>query len=446
MMFFATEIGHALGDGFSPGVRVDETGEGALPSVFRVTDLATTCFAAAGQELAALQGAAQVTVDRRLASFWFDMTLRPSGWQLPSVWDDIAGDYATADGWIRLHTNAPHHRNAALAALDCEGTRDAVTKAVRGWNRTDLETAVVAQGGCAAAMHDAAHWSAHPQGQAVSKEPLIAWTTRGRIAATPCSDLSGLRVLDLTRILAGPVATRFLAGFGADVLRIDPPGWSEPAAEPEVTLGKRCAGLDLRRNSDRATFRDLLAQADVLVHGYRADALENLGFGARERNAVNPGCIDISLNAYGWTGPWTNRRGFDSLVQMSSGIAASGMMSAHAAQPVPLPVQALDHATGYLMAAAALRGVRIRAATGDVMSAKLSLARTAHLLMQAGPQTDTAALMPETPADQAPDTENTIWGPARRIKFPLTAGEARPHWRYPAGPLHTASAKWELTQ
>jgi crotonobetainyl-CoA:carnitine CoA-transferase CaiB-like acyl-CoA transferase len=196
--------------------------------------------------------------------------------------------------------------------------------------------------------------------------------------------LKDVRVLDLTRVLAGPVATRFLAGFGANVLRIDPPWWSEPGVEPEVTIGKRRAGLDLRNVDDRSRFEALLARADVLIHGYRPGALDGLGLGASRRREIAPALIEVSLNAYGWTGPWRGRRGFDSLVQMSSGIADEGMRRTEAAYPVPLPVQALDHATGLLMAAAALRALRLRRDTGKVLSARLSLARTAAMLTGCG--------------------------------------------------------------
>ena len=124
--------------------------------------------------------------------------------------------------------------------------------------------------------------------------------------------LHGVRVLDLTRILAGPIATRFLAGLGADVLRIDPYGWDEPGVEHEVMLGKRSARLNLTNARDRHTFEHLLRNTDVIVHGYRAGALEKLGYGAEERRALAPGLIDVCLNAYGWSGPWRTRRGFDS--------------------------------------------------------------------------------------------------------------------------------------
>ena len=166
-------------------------------------------------------------------------------------------------------------------------------------------------------------------------------------------------MLDLTRVLAGPVATRFLAGFGADVLRIDPPEWDEPAVVPEVTLGKRCARLDARTDDGRAHLRRLLAEADVLVHGYRPGVLDSLlGVDADGRAELRPGLVEVCLDAYGWTGPWSARRGFDSLVQMSSGIAEAGMRWAGRDVPTPLPVQALDHATGYLMAAEVIDGLR----------------------------------------------------------------------------------------
>ena len=152
------------------------------------------------------------------------------------------------------------------------------------------------------------------------------------------------------------------------MLRIDPPDWEEPGDVPEVTLGKRCAGLDLKTANGRAQLKALLQDADILLHGYRPGALDNLGLGRGVRASLNPTLIDVSLSAYGHSGPWAKRRGFDSLVQMSCGIADWGMHQAKSAVPSPLPVQALDHATGYLMAAAAIRGLRERDTHGRVLS------------------------------------------------------------------------------
>ncbi|TFW18016.1 CoA transferase [Duganella callida] len=453
-------------------------GEGDLPSYFATTDLAAASVAAAAlavRDLMGLQGdpLGAVRVDRRLASLWFGWSIHPVGWTLAPLWDAVAGDYPAADGWIRLHTNAPHHRAAALAVLGCDADRDAVARAVRQWRGGELEAALVARGGCAAAMRSMAEWAAHPQGRAVAAEPLVAMSfphltsmeprrrasmdsrPRGNGAAgaaalggwrwTAGRPLAGLKVLDLTRVLAGPVATRFLAGYGADVLRIDPPGWNEPGVIPEVTLGKRCARLDLRLPADRARFEDLLAQADILVHGYRPDALERLGFGAQFRRRHNPGLIDVALNAYGWSGPLAGRRGFDSLVQMSCGIAEHGMRQQGADQPVPLPVQALDHATGYLMAAAVVRGLIARLAEGKPLQARLSLARTARWLSGAPAPSGASALTlaPAGAADLAPRLERTEWGALRRLQPPVTIDGAPMAWSRPAASLGSSLPNWD---
>ena len=431
--------------------RIDVQGEGDLQSVFAVTDLSGAAVGAAclavAEVVATRHGAApRAWVDRRLASFWFGASIRPHGWALPAAWDAVAGDYQAADGWIRLHTNAPRHRAAALAVLDVAADRDAVAQAVRNWRADELEHAVVQNGGCAAAMRDTAAWAGHPQGQAVTAEPL-AIHAPGSAAPAPQwpiphdRPLQGIRVLDLTRVLAGPVATRFLAGFGAEVLRIDPPGWNEDGVVPDMTLGKRCARLDLRRPPDREIWEGLLRRADVLVHGYRPGALAALGLGAERRHALCPGLVDVSLDAYGWSGPWQGRRGFDSLVQMSAGIADAGMRGMGRDRPTPLPVQALDHATGYLMAAAALRGLTARLTTGTGCLVRASLARTAALLvgLATGPS---RPLAPETPDDHTAAMEMTAWGLARRVNAPCGLENAPMRWDLPASELGSTPAAW----
>jgi hypothetical protein len=426
-------------------------GEVRLPSYFPVSELAAASIGAAGasiSELCALIGLApKFLVDYRLASLWFGWSLRPQGWEMPSPWDAIAGDYQTSDGWIKLHTNAPHHRAAALSVLQCPPTRDSVAVCVATWSGDDLEAAIVAAGGCAAKLRTAQEWQEHPQGVAVSEEPLADWSGSSACKANgwqPTAErpLSGLRVLDLTRIIAGPVATRFLAGFGADVLRIDPLGWDEIGVIPEVSLGKRCVRLDLKSDAGRAAFHALLSQADILVHGYRGDALEKLGYGADARQSIRPGLIDISLNAYGHCGPWSQRRGFDSLVQFSSGIAAAGMDWRRSDIPVSLPVQALDHATGYLMAAAAIRAL-IGAVKGEgAICARLSLARTAKLLMDNGAQPTDDTVIVAIDSDYLGDLEQTDWGPAQRLLPPLHIEGAPMQWELPAQKLGTSAPHW----
>ena len=437
-----TPIQAALGLPHSP---IPFTSRGALPSAFAVTELACASIAVAGQavgewlvqQTGRLPG---LEVDRRLASFWFATSIRPVGWTVPPLWDPIAGDYATRDGWIRLHTNAPHHRAAAEHVVGACADRSAMATQVAQWGKTELEDAVVAAGGCAAEMRTWAQWQVHPQGLAVNAEPLVQFAGNDGQRGKPwqgsvAQPLAGIRVLDLTRVLAGPIASRFLAGLGADVLRIDPPTWNEPGVVPEVTLGKRCARLDLHDAADRVVFEGLLRNADILLHGYRADALERLGYGGAERQRLAPGLIDVSLNAYGWSGPWQHRRGFDSLVQMSSGIAEAGLRWKNADQPTPLPLQALDHATGYLMAAAAIRLL------GSGGSARLSLARTAKLLIESGAGTQ-EPLRPEDEHDQGVLTEQTPWGPAQRLNVPLKITGTPLQWTLASCELGSHRPQW----
>jgi hypothetical protein len=448
---FAAEIWAALDGPPASLASLRFDGTGALPSAFAVTDLAAGSIAAAGLALAEVAGATgPVSVDRRLASFWFATALRPDGWRVPAPWDPVAGDYPTRDGWIRLHTNAPRHRAAAERVVGTQTDRAGMARAVAGWDKAELEAAILTEGGCAAEMRGLAAWMAHPAGQAVAAEPLVAlgpvagrsparWNPR---AGRP---LANLRLLDLTRVLAGPVATRFLAGFGADVLRIDPPDWDEAPLEPEMTLGKTCARLDLRRAADRAVFEELLAGADVLVHGYRPGALDGLGYGEAVRERLSPGLVEVCLDAYGWSGPWAGRRGFDSLVQMSCGIAAAGQDWRQADRPVPLPVQALDQATGYIMAAAVLRLLARRLSDGIGGRARLSLARTAVFLAGARPTEAAGPLASETEADLAPEVEETSWGPARRLRPPVSVAHAPMRWTRAARRLGTDAPVWTDT-
>lgn len=437
--------------------RVTFRGEGELPSAFAVTDLAAASMGAAGLALSSLLDAMDseiktVTVDRRLASFWFAYSLRPIGWKPSSAEDFVMGDYETSDGWIRLHTNAPHHRAAALRALKLttpSGRAD-ITQAVAIWSADALEAKVLAEGGCAATMRSWQDWQAHPHGQAVLSEPLLHWQS-GAVIAKPLwsfnrsRPLQGLKVLDMTRVLAGPAATRMLAGLGAEVLRVDPPWWDEPTLAPEMTLGKRCTRLDLRNTSERERWISLLSEADVLVHGYRSDALATLGLDAEERQKIRPGLVDVSLDAYGFTGPWKDRRGFDSLVQMSMGIAHAGQQLAGSAKPKPLPVQALDHATGYILATAVLRGLEMRLRTGAGSIARASLARTGALLMTTlhHAEKSNQALAQESEADQALTIEDTYWGSARRLHWPVEVSGVGMQWDQPSGPLGSIEATWK---
>jgi hypothetical protein len=183
MASFVSQITTALGPPTDTDVFVSEINQAELPSCFAVTDLAVASVQSAAVELAALTRAGKVEIDRRLTALWFDMTLRPKGWALPAAWDAIAGVYRCSDGWIRLHTNAPHHRDSALRVLSCAANKDAIAAAVARWAKSDLEEAIVKENGAAAAMYGMVEWANHPQGRSVGEEPLIAWTDAGECTA-----------------------------------------------------------------------------------------------------------------------------------------------------------------------------------------------------------------------------------------------------------------------
>lgn len=430
--------------------------------LFAVTELASHSIAAAGLALSNYIGCsdADIQVDQHLSYLWFKSSARPQGWSLPNVWDDLAGDYRTSDGWIRLHTNAPHHRKAVCDLLGNLDRAEMIRK-VKTWSAVELENSVVQRGGAAAEMMDMQRWAQHPQGQAVAQEPLMSWDVfEGHVSDRSlfherfknARSLVGLRVLDLTRIIAGPVATRFLSSFGANVLRIDPPLWDEGANIVDMNHGKKCATLDLTKIDDVKVLHQLISQADVMVHGLRTDALERLGLGDDERRHLNPSLIDVALNAYGWTGPWKNRRGFDSLVQMSSGIAEAGMSCIRGlshkhqmttlANPLPRPmsVQALDHATGYLMAVSVLTGLSHLKQTGNPSSARLSLARTAELLKLTKRRGFGDAALAAQNSDYGPHIEATDWGSVLRLKPALDIKDVPQSEQMPARYLHSHRA------
>jgi hypothetical protein len=427
-----------------------------LPSSFDVTGLATASVAAATLAAAEFLAAREVSrprpvsVDSRAAcaAFAAEGLFTPVGWSRPELWDPVAGNYRAEDGWIRLHTNYPYHRAVVERLLDA-GDRAAVQAAVSRWKGRELETAVVEAGGCAAAMHTREAWLRSAPGAEATAPPVTVTERRlpGSSEGTPPvrpgggQPFSGVRVLDLTRVIAGPVCTSFLAAYGADVLRVDPPGFAEvPALLPEMTEGKRTAALDLTAKADRATFDKLVAGADVLVTGLRGDALGRLGYGDGRLSALNPALIIASLNAYGWDGPWRDRRGFDSLVQMSCGIAAAGGAAAEKDAPVPLPVQALDYATGYLLAAAVGRALTRRLTRSAASRIRASLIGTANLLWSL-PRPAERPPAPKPEDFTLVDTE-TAWGPARRVPLPGEIAGVTAEWRIEAGPLGRHEPTW----
>jgi hypothetical protein len=469
-----THIWRALGGREADVERVTFTGDRALKSAFPVTDLAAASFGAAGLALASLvDKAAPVRVNRELASGWFSLPIGPSilingpPTGLAPAGTPWMTEFRTADDrWLRVQMLFPRLRSRVIQRLGVAETAAAVAAAIRALDAEEAEQSLIDAGAAVAVSRSLAQWRAHPQGRAVGTEPIVAveegGVPRRCWRPTPSRPLAGLRVLDLTRVIAGPMATRFLAACGAEVLRLDAPGSDESLMEfgagTDLVLGKRWAYLDLTSKAGRERFLELLADADVLVHGYRPGAIDRLV--PRElRASVQPGLVEVEFNAYGWTGPWASRSGFDSLVQYSSGLADETTRWARedpehrvpvnalgklvpADRPRHLPVEALDFSTGYQVAAAALAGLARLVTTGRGSRSRLSLARTAALLTDEG----RAAEEPELRLPLRGPLEEPVYatphGPVRRLRFPVEVDGAPLFWERPYEPVGSSSPRW----
>ncbi|MFD8979164.1 CoA transferase [Streptomyces sp. NPDC059564] len=368
-------LGGARGDAERVGYRGAGELEGALP-VRELARATVGVCALAAAELGAVRAGGgmrdvgPVVVDEGAVATAFvsERHLRVEG-RAPVSFAPLSGFWRAADGWVRTHANYPHHEAALVRALGVPGTPEAVREALAGLGAVEAQELVYAEGGLAVAVAEA-------YGEPQPLVETVRGPGRGRPLGPAALPAAGVRVLDLTRVIAGPVATRTLGVLGADVLRIDSPGLPEAAdAYADTGFGKRSALLDLAGAEGRAVLEGLLDEADVVVSGYRPGALERFGLGAGELLERWPGLVVAQLCAWGWRGPWAGRRGFDSLVQAGYGIAAA---CGEDGRPGVLPAQALDHGTGYLVAAGVLRGL----AGGGGCVLRYSLAGTASWLVR----------------------------------------------------------------
>ena len=439
---------------------VSLTGEDpGLPSIYRVGTLASATIAATGLAAAecfrlrtGCRQRVEVDMRRALAAFRSERYLRVNGGPPPALRDPVMGFYATRDGrWIQLHTNFPHHLAGILKVLGCSNDRTAVAEAIRGWDGAVLDQTLADAGLCAALIRSPREWAAHEQAQAIANLPLFEIM---RIGDAPPESagrggvdrpLAGARVLDLSRIIAGPVAGRALAQHGAQVLMINGPHL--PNIEPLVIdngRGKRSATLDLRDAAGREQLRGLVADADVFLQAYRPGTLAARGFAPEALAQLRPGIVCVSISAYGHTGPWAQRRGFDSLVQSASGIAWTESRAAHSDEPKHLPCQALDHATGYLAAFGAMVALARRATEGGSWHVRVSLAQTGRWLQSMG-QIEDGWRSPEVTSEDVQDCTETVDSPFGTIRGTLPAErltETPAFYGRPPVPIGTDAAVW----
>ena len=431
-----------------------EGSDPVLPSPFKIGEAAAATIGAtalAAAELWRLRTGRvqQVRLDTRAAAIAFrsERHLRINGAPPPPLWDDIAGFHATGDGrWVQLHTNFPHHRERALDVLECPGDRPSVAKAIADWKGEELEEALIAAGTCGAFVRTPQEWLAHSQQAAVARLPVleILRLDDSPRESLPAADrpLSGVRVLDMTRILAGPVAARTLAAHGADVLQVSAPHL--PTIEQLVIdtgFGKRATSLDIRAPEDSEILKALLAEADVFIQAFRPGALDALGLSAQALAELRPGIVYVTISAWGHEGPWRHRRGYDSLVQSATGIAWECGREGH---PGRLPAQAQDHACGYLAAFGALVALARRSTDGGSYLVRVSLAQTGHWLRGLGRIEDTGLAEPDNDAvADLLETTKTPFGLVEHVRPTVAAMSETPmQWTMPPVPLATHGPRW----
>ncbi len=438
--------------------QVELTGvDPVLSSSFAVgtaAQIATAAAALAATEIGrARNGLNQsVAVDMRHAALECCGFFTVNGHQ-PEAWDRLAGLYRCADDqWVRIHTNFSHHRDGILRLLGVargtEITRETIASALAHWQALTFEQAAADAGLVVAALRTADAWQRHPQQAAIAAQPLVAIERIGDADPLPWPELpmgeaplSGIKVLDLTRILAGPVAGRTLAAYGADVMLVNAPHLPNISAIIDTSRGKRSALADLRYADGREGLRRVLSDADVFIQGYRPSALAALGFSDDALTAWRPGLVVVSLSAYGGVGPWGARRGFDSLVQAATGFNLDEADAACARGPKPLPMQILDMASGLLMALGAQAALLRQRTEGGSWRVQVSLARTGQWLRELGrvvpgfiaPKPDFTALL---------EASHSGYGELRAMRHAAVFSHTPATWVRPSVPPGTDALAW----
>ncbi len=432
--------------------------EPALPSTFAVgtmaqATIAASALAAAEFAVARRNGRQLAAVDMRHAATEFrsEQLLSVEGQPERRIWDKVAGVYQTGDGrYVRVHANMPHHRARTLAFLKAEYERESVARKLQDWTGEALETAAAENGMVITMMRTPEEWRAHPQGQALATLPLFEIIRIGdappRQRLPSERPLSGIRALDLTRVIAGPVCGRTLAAHGADVLSITGPGIPDmPTLVMDGGRGKLRAELDLASEDGRAKLKALAKSADIFIQGYRPGALAAKGFSPEAIAEISPGIVVVSLSAWSHAGPWAGRRGFDSLVQNANGLNAAEAAAAGVQGPKELPCQALDHGSGFLMATGAMMALKRQAEEGGSWLVRVSLAQTGEWLWKLGRlPAETLAL----PAPKAGDLGDLLelsgsgFGAMTAVRHAGLLSETAPRFTRPSMPLGSHAAEW----
>ncbi len=427
-----------------------------LPTRYRVGAVGAASLAALGiavSQLGELRGLhrQRVAVGLRAAAVSLRSAryLRIDGRPPPPVWDPLSGFYPVRDGWISIHCNFANHRAAALKVLQVDENREKAEEKSASWKGEALEDAIHAAGGCAGFVRSEEDWARHAQAKAVAVQPLFEIERIGEAPAERPSmgkrPLDGLRVLDLTRVLAGPTCARSLAEHGADVLKISAEHLPDSGMmDLDTGMGKLSARLDLRSSEDVSKLKSLVKDCDVFSQSYRPGALAARGFSPEALAGLRPGIVCVSLSAWGAGGPWRARRGFDSIVQAVSGMAHA---SAEGGKPKYLPVSAIDYVSGYLMAFGAAVALARRAREGGSWLVRVALARVGKWIADRGvlPENAFRKIPQDLPEDELRALLAEMDAPAGRIRYlrpVVQLSGTPPYWSRPPVALGTHPAAW----
>ena len=433
-----------------------------LPTPFRITETSVATLAAVGLAVSDLWELRtgrrqQAAIDTRqtTASLRSGRYLKMEDSPVDFGRNPVVGIYPAKNGrWSYLHGNFPHHRAATLKILGVPEDPEAVRKAVAKWDALELEEAIIAAKGAGGMVRSMDEWAKHPQAAAIASLPLMEIVKIGDSPKEQLPDgdrpLSGVRVLDLTRVLAGPTCARTLAEHGADVLKITAAHLPNLGyQEYDTGHGKLSAHLDLRDHQDSETLRGLVREADVFSQGYRPGTLGDRGFSPEALAKVRPGIVFVSLSAFGHVGPWASRRGFDTVVQTVSGITARQGAVCPGSAPGPqfYPVSAIDYVTGYLMAFGAMVALARRARDGGSWLVRISLAQTGRWLVGRGevPETELTDVPTEFTAAELERWTMTSDTPAGRLHHlgpVVRLSDTPPRWARPAVPLGYHEPAW----
>ena len=359
----------------------------------------------------------------------------------------LVGFYQAGDGrWVHLHGAFPDLAAGTLAVLDCDASPESIRVAVSRWEGQALEDALAEAGMCGAMARTREEWLTHPQGEALQLVPPVSIK---RIADSPIEPipprarpLAGVRVLDLTRVLAGPTCGRTLASHGANVLKVNSPNLpSVPPFVIDTGHGKRSTFLDLNDEKDHKQLKLLVLSTDIFSQGYRRGALAKRGLGPEQLAEQRPGIIYVSINAYGHVGPWAARPGWEQLAQTASGVAVDeGSLES----PRLIAAAATDYTTGYLGALGAMAALYRRSIEGGSYHVEVSLAQTANWLYEFGLFERDSALPNFDPAIAAPYmvSSDTGFGRLHHLGPIIRMSETEPRWEQVSVPLGHHPATW----